>query len=376
MKSKSQPDSTNPTIMPSRRPYLSAIVCVYNGASHIGRCVDALLLQDYPCDCCEIIVVDDGSVDDTSRVLDSYGTKIKVIRHSTNHGLGAARNTAVAQAIGEIVCFTDSDCEPDRAWLSSFAALFTAFQHFAGIGGAVVAASPATATEHWYAYTPGTAGSHQIRRRGASSALRALGLVRGQLPDDGDELRVIQGANSAFRRTDINEVGGWNSAIRFGGEDVEFSLRLLQTGRLQRYSSRPVVQHYHRTTLRAFVRHAFAYGLGGGRLRKRSGEPSLPALLTFPARIAAIIAVLGATAYMFDSPAPLICGLLPTFGALRYAHRVRQFRLWVCLPLLDICWRTAHWFGGVYAVGEYTFSQGSPFLSAVEASTPSRAWRP
>src|SRR5262249_55984139 len=56
----------------------------------------------------EVIVVDDGSTDDTPRVLEAYGHRLRVIRQS-NQGAGAARNTGIAAARGEYVAFLDSD---------------------------------------------------------------------------------------------------------------------------------------------------------------------------------------------------------------------------------------------------------------------------
>lgn len=104
---------------------LSFIVPVYNVAPYLRKCVDSLLAQDY--DDYEIILVDDGSTDDSPRICDEYaasplstkGTSsfseadhsiapIRVI-HQPNAGLSAARNAGIKFANGAYLCFVDSD---------------------------------------------------------------------------------------------------------------------------------------------------------------------------------------------------------------------------------------------------------------------------
>ena len=114
---------------------LSIIVPIYNVAPYLRKCVDSLLAQDY--EDYEIILVDDGSTDGSSDIADAIQSefserhtgyclvnaakpllidkeqthttpKIKVI-HQENAGLSAARNTGIAAAQGEYVCFVDSD---------------------------------------------------------------------------------------------------------------------------------------------------------------------------------------------------------------------------------------------------------------------------
>ena len=88
---------------------ISVIVPVYNDCVYIKRCLDSLINQTYRD--LEIIVVDDGSTDDTPKVLEEYAQKdnrIKVITQA-NAKLGAARNTGIKAATGEFISFVDSD---------------------------------------------------------------------------------------------------------------------------------------------------------------------------------------------------------------------------------------------------------------------------
>ena len=91
-------------------PLVSVIIPNYNYASYVGEAIDSVLAQDYPS--VEIIVVDDGSSDDSRAVIKSCGGKINGI-FQRNQGVSAARNNGVAAANGEFVAFLDAD----DAWM-------------------------------------------------------------------------------------------------------------------------------------------------------------------------------------------------------------------------------------------------------------------
>ena len=81
---------------------VSVIISVYNGADILSVTLPSLLNQDYPNNKMEIIIVDDASTDDTSRLLDSINQKefITVISHSENRGRAATRNSGIKVASG------------------------------------------------------------------------------------------------------------------------------------------------------------------------------------------------------------------------------------------------------------------------------------
>lgn len=85
---------------------ISAVIPTYNYGRFLREAIDSALTQTHPA--LEVIVVDDGSTDDTPQVLASYGNRIRAIRQP-NQGVGAARNTGIAAARGEYVAFLDSD---------------------------------------------------------------------------------------------------------------------------------------------------------------------------------------------------------------------------------------------------------------------------
>jgi len=87
------------------RPFISIIVPAYNAREHLNRCLDALLASSYTS--CEIIVVDDGSTDNTSELARAKG--VTVVECTRQAGPGAARNEGALRAKGEILLFVDAD---------------------------------------------------------------------------------------------------------------------------------------------------------------------------------------------------------------------------------------------------------------------------
>jgi len=91
----------------SKVPVISIIVPVYNGGKTLRKCMSALLRQDYPRDRYEVIVVDDGSVDNTAAIARQYADK--VVENKNNLGLSRARFAGIGCAEGQIVVHTDAD---------------------------------------------------------------------------------------------------------------------------------------------------------------------------------------------------------------------------------------------------------------------------
>lgn len=86
-------------------PKLSIIIPVYNVEKYVERAVKSALLQGD----CEVVVIDDGSTDNSGSICDSLSSdRVRVI-HTQNGGLSAARNRGLSEATGEYVCFIDSD---------------------------------------------------------------------------------------------------------------------------------------------------------------------------------------------------------------------------------------------------------------------------
>ncbi|MHB1203953.1 MAG: glycosyltransferase family 2 protein, partial [Rhodospirillaceae bacterium] len=89
---------------------VSTVVPALNAARFIKRAIDSALAQGIAES--EIIVVDDGSTDETCRIVESYRARgVRLVRHAQRRGASAARNTGIAAARGEYVAFLDADDE-------------------------------------------------------------------------------------------------------------------------------------------------------------------------------------------------------------------------------------------------------------------------
>lgn len=101
-------------------PQISIIVPVYNVEMYLCRCVDSILNQtfkDY-----ELILIDDGSSDNSSQICDMYAKKYDVIQviHKKNEGVASARNIGIKESKGKYIMFCDSDDYVSPFWCENF----------------------------------------------------------------------------------------------------------------------------------------------------------------------------------------------------------------------------------------------------------------
>lgn len=87
-------------------PLVSVIIPVYNGAAYIGQCIQSVLDQQY--ESIEVIVVNDGSTDETSEVVAQFGERVTEI-HQPNAGVAAALNTGILASTGELIAIQGGD---------------------------------------------------------------------------------------------------------------------------------------------------------------------------------------------------------------------------------------------------------------------------
>lgn len=95
--------------IPPKSKTVSVIVPVYNVEKYIGKCIESIVSQTYSS--IQLILVDDGSIDDSGRICDNYAKKHSNISvyHKRNEGVSEARNYGMQKADGKYICFVDSD---------------------------------------------------------------------------------------------------------------------------------------------------------------------------------------------------------------------------------------------------------------------------
>jgi glycosyltransferase involved in cell wall biosynthesis len=87
-------------------PLVSVILPVYNGSKYLKDAIDSVLGQTYPH--IEILVINDGSTDDSQKIIDAFGPNIRAFKQE-NQGVAAARNFGIAKAKGQFIAFLDQD---------------------------------------------------------------------------------------------------------------------------------------------------------------------------------------------------------------------------------------------------------------------------
>jgi GT2 family glycosyltransferase len=213
-------------------PKVSVVVCSYNGARTIGETLAALQHLVYPN--YEVIVVDDGSTDQTSAI--AYRYNVRLIR-TENNGLSAARNQGMNAATGEIVAYIDDDAYPDPHWLSYLVSCFQRTEH-AGMGGPNIAPAGDGAIADCIANAPG--GPKHV-------------LLSDQVAEH------IPGCNMAYRREKLLAIGGFDSRFRVAGDDVDICWRLQERGWTIGFAPTALVWHHCRSSITRYFQQQRAY---------------------------------------------------------------------------------------------------------------------
>ncbi|HEY5704261.1 MAG TPA: glycosyltransferase [Terrimicrobiaceae bacterium] len=222
-------------------PKVSVIVCSYNGAKTLDRCLESLKHLEYPD--YEVILVDDGSKDNTQEIAAKHSW-IANIRQE-NSGLSVARNVGAQAARGEVLAYTDSDCMADPEWLYFMVGTLLS-GNYAGVGGPNISPPADNWIQACVAAAPG----------GPNHVL-LTDLVAEHIP----------GCNMAFYKWAFEKVGGFDPEYRKAGDDVDFCWRLQQEGQIIAFSPSAIVWHYRRFTLAAFRKQQNGYGEAESLLR-------------------------------------------------------------------------------------------------------------
>ena len=200
-------------------PLVSVVIPYYNGAAFITRALGSVIRQSYGTP--EIVVVDDGSEEDPSRLLRPFldSGRVRLLRHASNRGIAAARNTGVRASRSEFVAFLDQD----DTWLPCMLELQLAEAARADRDVGLLFADVGAGT--------------------SDGRVRKLE-TRGRIPSDlnslprEDQLRALFCGNfiplisSLVRRECLETVGLFDEHIKGGSDDYEFCLRFAESRRI------------------------------------------------------------------------------------------------------------------------------------------------
>jgi glycosyltransferase involved in cell wall biosynthesis len=225
-------------------PAISVIVCAHNAAGSLDECLRHACALDYPD--LEIIVVDDGSSDETADIAMRHPTA-RLIQKPRREGLAAARNEGFAVARGELVAYLDSDAYPTPEW-PYYLALGLDAPDVGGTGGPSLPPPDDPSGAHVVARSPG-------------------GPVHVLTSDDRAE--HIPGCNMAFWKIVLTEVGGFDPVYTAAGDDVDLCWKVLDRNWKIGFHPAAVVWHHRRSGLRAYLRQQRIYGLSEALVEAR-----------------------------------------------------------------------------------------------------------
>jgi len=235
-----------PQVTDRKLPKVSVVICSYNGASTTESCLKSMERIRYPD--YEVIFVDDGSTDNTQEILSRFPW-VKNIRQK-NMGLSYARNVGMEAATGEIVVYTDSDCEADEDWLY-FLALALVRSGHTGMGGPNLIPDEGSWVADCVGLSPGGPTHVMIDDRTAEH---------------------VPGCNMAFYKWALKQINGFDSQFRKAGDDVDVIWRLQDLGYSIGFSPAAQVWHYRRNTVKAYLKQQRGYGEAEALLKYKHPE--------------------------------------------------------------------------------------------------------
>ncbi|PWD50362.1 glucosaminyltransferase [Serinibacter arcticus] len=294
------PRRARTSIYGARRPPVSVVVPAYNEGNVLEGCVSSLMRSTYPD--FEVILVDDGSTDDTYRQMQDLAARYPRVRAITkpNGGKGSALNAGIALATGEVLLLSDSDGVFEPAAIGRMVEAFVDD----GVGAVCGDDRPVNLdrVQTRFLAVISHVGTGLVRR--ALDVLRCLPIVSGNI--------------GAFRRDVLERTGGLHEDTL--GEDLELTWRIYRAGYRVVFAPSAIVYAESPSTLRGLWRQRVRWGRGllqtFARHRSMVGNPrhgtfglSLPLLalnaLVLPvAQIAVLLFVLASLAQGLDDLPP------------------------------------------------------------------------
>jgi GT2 family glycosyltransferase len=223
-------------IQPNMTPMVSIIILTALGPKHLPECLSSLRAQTYPADRIEVIVVDNGSIDDPTSVARLHYPGVQVIRNATNIGFAAGNNAGASVATGDCLVFLNDDTRTDPEWLSMLVA--TAKRRRA----AAVASCILDWSGERVDFIEGA-----VNFQGKGFQLH-YGAPTTSLVLEEKQLLFACGCAMLVDRTSFENAGRWDESAFAFYEDVELGWRLNLLGHQIWLAPRAIVYHKHHGT--------------------------------------------------------------------------------------------------------------------------------
>lgn len=185
---------------------ISAVITVYNAQGVIGKTLESLLSQ--PVDFREIIVVDDGSIDNSAKIIKEFANKHKNIKYvfQNNQGVAQALNTGLKIASGDFVAVFDGDIILDDHWISKLMPYFND-EKIAGVSGL----------------------TKTMNSKNIWSALAGYNVEYRQSKINSEFVDHLSTTNTIYSKSVLDKIGLFDPEFRYG-QDNELSYRIISAG--------------------------------------------------------------------------------------------------------------------------------------------------
>jgi GT2 family glycosyltransferase len=246
-------DSGSDAGVPTSGPLVSIVMLNRDGASHLRRCLPAIASTAYRD--IELIVVDNGSTDDSVAVVDSAGLPfpVRVIRNDHNASFSDGNNQALVDCAGDLVLFLNNDIEPIRPdWLGRMVQSILE-PDVVAVGARLIYPRrtgdvraglrfPDLSLQH---------GGIDFRMVDGAPIPRPMGAGEDALSPWASAVREVPALTAAcllIRRATLDAIGGFTSGYDYGQEDVDLCLRLHELGGRLIYDGRAALWHHESAT--------------------------------------------------------------------------------------------------------------------------------
>jgi glycosyltransferase involved in cell wall biosynthesis len=258
-----RPARTPAHVHPAVQPHVSVVIATRDRSRSLVDCIQSLFQCDYPS--FDIVVVDNAPTSPTTRdvverIADRKPGRILYLRED-RPGLAFAHNRGLLETSAPIVAFTDDDVHVDPRWLSELVAGFAMTDDVGCVTGLIAPLELETEVQEWIERSTGFS-------KGMTPRVFDLGEHRPENPLFPYAAGTIgSGANMAFRRDVLHEMGGFDPALGAGtrargGDDLAAFFDVLRLGHRVVYAPAAIVLHRHRRDYDGLRRQAFGYGVG------------------------------------------------------------------------------------------------------------------
>tara|TARA_A100001011_G_scaffold390460_1_gene473913 strand:- start:1029 stop:2054 length:1026 start_codon:yes stop_codon:yes gene_type:complete len=306
------------------KPIISIVTPSYNRSVELDLLIKSICEQNFDLKMIELIISDDGSTDDTEKVVKGWAIRTEFelkYLNQKNQGPGRARNHGMEHSVGDLILFIDSDCEADSDWIKNIYDCFLK-ENFDACGG-----------------PDGARGDFSLLQKAIDFSMTSFLTTGGMRGHSKNMIAKFypRTHNMGLKKKVFEKIGGFGNLRH--GQDIEYSNRILSNGSKITFVPDALVYHRRRTTIRQFFKQVFNWGVARINLfhiDKNLLEPIhfLPALsLLISISVLVGCFILPNVFYPILIISSYLILIISIYGSLKYKSIFMIFYLPVIIPI-------------------------------------------